>query len=57
MKEKIVVEIEVNNTTELAQAARALSTVAEKIPIPDMVKLANAISRNPGLVKKALMFI
>lgn len=57
MKQKIVVETEVKNDMELAQASKALQTFAEKVPVADMTKLAEAIRKKPNLVKQALMFI
>jgi len=57
MKEKISIEVDVKNAAELVQVSAALRVVAEKVAPQELIRLSQAITKNPGLVKTALKWI
>jgi hypothetical protein len=49
--------IEAKNIEEARKTAEALSNIYKNVENSDLIKLSNAVVKNPSIVKKALTYL
>lgn len=50
-------KIKAENKEKANEVVRSLQTIYQKASTPDLIQLAKAVEKNPGLIKKAMKYL